>query len=71
VPLYEYSCQSCEECFEVLQTMGADARGLSCPECGGVKLEKQHSRFSGSASSPTHAESEACPCGSPMRCGAS
>jgi len=71
VPLYEYSCRSCDERFEVLQSMGADAGGLSCPECGGAELEKQHSTFSGNASSSTPAAGEACPCGSPMRCGTS
>jgi putative FmdB family regulatory protein len=71
VPLYEYSCRSCDERFEVLQAMGAGARGLSCPECGGGELEKQHSTFSGSASSSAPAAAEACPCGSPMRCGTS
>jgi hypothetical protein len=51
--------------------MGAGAEGLSCPECGGAALEKQHSTFAGSSGSSVPAASEACPCGSPMRCGAS
>lgn len=48
MPLYEYECQGCRSTFEVLQRLGADASGLSCPTCGGHELHKEHSTFAAS-----------------------
>ena len=69
MPLYEYSCQSCEQRFEVLQKLGAGATAVRCPECGGSRLERQHSTFAGTVQQT--ASAQACPCGSPARCGPS
>ena len=57
MPLYEYTCSSCEDRFEVLQRIGADASGLECPECGSVSLERQFSTF---ASCGNGGDSQAC-----------
>jgi len=40
MPYYEYRCADCGEVFEVLQKIGADNQGLSCPVCGGLPCEK-------------------------------
>jgi putative FmdB family regulatory protein len=72
MPLYEYACRSCADAFEVLQRIGADQTGLSCPACGGRELERQHSTFASGAATASvpGPAAEACPCGSPSRCGA-
>ena len=48
MPLYEYICRECGRRFEVLQRVGADASGVTCPKCGGRDVAKQHSTFASS-----------------------
>lgn len=45
MPLYEYTCESCDRRLEVLQRVGADASGLECPECGSKSLAREFSTF--------------------------
>ncbi len=59
MPLYEYSCRQCGQRFEVLQRIGADASGVSCPKCGGREVAKQLSTFASSV------QGSAMPCGAP------
>jgi putative FmdB family regulatory protein len=45
MPLYEYLCPDCQRVFTfMLPTMG-DAETPACPRCGGVRMERQLSRF--------------------------
>ena len=59
MPLYEYRCEGCGERFEVLQRLGEDGHGLTCPRCGAGAPRRQLSTFATSASS-TGAEAGAC-----------
>jgi putative FmdB family regulatory protein len=59
MPLYEYQCPGCGKRIEVLQKLGEDGSGLTCPECGVTGLRKlmsasavQVSGGSGSAPGP-------------------
>jgi putative FmdB family regulatory protein len=38
MPLYEYSCQTCEHSFEALVFNG---EAVECPECHGDRVERQ------------------------------
>ncbi len=49
MPLYEYACTDCEHRFEILQRIGEDAEGLTCPKCESDRLEKQFSTFASSS----------------------
>ena len=49
MPLYEYRCSSCQSRFEVLRRMGQGSEGISCPQCGQEKVEKEFSTFAGTA----------------------
>jgi putative FmdB family regulatory protein len=40
MPIYGYSCKSCDHSFDVLQKM-SEPRLLDCPECGEASLKKQ------------------------------
>jgi putative FmdB family regulatory protein len=40
MPLYEYACQDCSHAFEALVYDGEE---VECPQCHGLKLEKQWS----------------------------
>ncbi len=40
MPLYEYQCPGCGKRIEVLQKLGEDGSGLTCPECGVTGLRK-------------------------------
>jgi putative FmdB family regulatory protein len=49
MPIYEYRCQECGRRLEVLQRLGASGEGLSCPACGGDRLERALSTFARAA----------------------
>jgi len=49
VPLYEYRCASCGSRFEVLRRMGQGSEGITCPQCGQAKVEKEFSTFAGAS----------------------
>ena len=64
MPIYEYTCQSCEKAFEEL-VRSAD-QAVSCPECGSNKVQKRLSVFAARDAAPAHQPSERC-CGCPDR----
>lgn len=39
MPIYEFKCLKCEDCFELL-VMGDDQAELSCPKCGSEDFER-------------------------------
>ncbi len=41
MPIYEYCCQKCGHCFEVLQKVGEGGESLTCPRCGAAKPVKK------------------------------
>lgn len=68
MPIYEYACNSCETKFEELIRSDEDARKLTCPKCGGRKVERRPSVFSAhAASQPTPLPRGGCGrCGDPQ-----
>lgn len=62
MPLYEYACPQCEERFEVLQRMGADASGVRCPGCGGTQVAREVSTFAAAATPAAGARSAPAGC---------
>ena len=34
MPIYEYQCQQCQNCFERLQLPDDDQSRVKCPKCG-------------------------------------
>lgn len=56
MPIYEYECQACSQCSEVL-VRGADER-IVCPKCGSDRLTRILSTFS--ARSDGNSTSDAC-----------
>jgi putative FmdB family regulatory protein len=63
MPLYEYTCRECGRRFEVLQRLGADGTGVTCPGCGARSVSKQFSTFASSVSGGE--KGGAMPCGAP------
>ena len=41
MPIYEYQCKKCGQVTELLQKMGANIAGSSCPACGADALQKK------------------------------
>jgi putative FmdB family regulatory protein len=68
MPLYEYTCRECGRRFEVLQRVGADGTGVTCPGCGASHVAKQLSTFASSVAGGTGAGG-AMPCGAPSASG--
>lgn len=68
MPLYEYACAQCGETVELLQKMGTQEAGVSCPACGNAQLTKKLS-----VSAPARQVDGGPPCGSksaaPHGCG--
>jgi len=53
VPIYEYTCKSCNKKFEkLLRTMAEQV--VACPSCGSKKTERQLSVFAVSAEGSRH-----------------
>jgi putative FmdB family regulatory protein len=61
MPLYEYTCRECGRRFEVLQRVGADSAGVTCPACGATHVAKQFSTFASSGTGT----GGGMPCGAP------
>jgi len=68
MPIYEYRCQDCGNRFEILQRMGQGAEGLSCPECGEERVEKQYSTFASSTGESGRSDAPARGCGPGCGC---
>jgi putative FmdB family regulatory protein len=51
MPLYEYTCQDCNERFEVLQKIGEGPEGVQCPRCESGNIEKEFSTFASTSDS--------------------
>ena len=64
MPLYEYTCRECGRRFEVLQRVGSDGTGVTCPGCGTGHVTKQFSTFASAVAGGT-ATGGAMPCGAP------
>lgn len=69
MPLYEYSCKTCEKDFEVL-TSSKDADAVRCPECDGTEVNRLFGLPSaGRSQAPaTNCRGDGPPCGAPY-CG--
>lgn len=65
MPLYEYTCEDCQERAELL-IMGEQEP--VCPKCGGNRLHKEFSTFAtqgdgtGADAAASHAHSPGCGC---------
>lgn len=46
MPIYEYSCDNCGNCFEQLVFSSEDEKNITCGKCGGKKIKKIISSFS-------------------------
>ncbi len=70
MPLYEYACRECGRRFEVLQRVGADATGVTCPGCGAPEVSRQLSTFASAVGGgPGKGGSMPCGASSPAGCG--
>ncbi len=58
MPIFEYRCEACGHCFELL-VFGSEKP--ACPKCGSPKLEKQFSGFA--VSGPGRRPSRRAACG--------
>ena len=47
MPIYEYTCRSCQACFERFKrpTRDADTEPVTCPECQSTDVERLISMF--------------------------
>lgn len=45
MPIFEYSCDTCEKRFSALVGVLADSKPPACPRCSGSELTKLVSRF--------------------------
>ena len=67
MPIYEYTCGSCQTKFEQLVRSMGDEQKPACPECGSTKTAKALSVFAVRAEGAKGAEAQPSPmCG---RCG--
>ena len=46
MPIYEYKCNQCVHCFELIRPITASDVDIKCPACGGEKPQRTISTFS-------------------------
>ena len=46
MPIYEYNCITCGNCFEQLVLNAEDEKNITCGKCGGKKIKRNISGFS-------------------------
>jgi putative FmdB family regulatory protein len=63
MPLYEYTCNACEEGFTLLQSVHARPEETVCPACGGSRVVRRMSVFAPSVPSGGGAPAPQGPCG--------
>ncbi len=39
MPIYEYTCKKCENCFDIL-VFSSDEEPVACPDCGGENVDR-------------------------------
>lgn len=67
MPIYEYTCQSCQTKFDQLVRTMNGAEKQKCPKCGSTRTARSLSVFAvGTESAKSSASSDAPMCG---RCG--
>ncbi len=66
MPIFEYQCAGCGHAFEELIRSADDASRLTCPSCGGRKIDRQLSVFAARHSEGPTRVDPVPPCG---RCG--
>lgn len=45
MPIYEYSCRSCNRTFSLLQKIGGTGKDTTCSNCGSSEVKKLVSAF--------------------------
>ncbi len=45
MPIYEYKCNNCGNCFEQLVFNSEDEKDINCKKCGGQEIKKVISSF--------------------------
>jgi putative FmdB family regulatory protein len=72
MPIYEYTCKSCEARFEQLQRSMTPAEHVKCAECGSKRTARALSVFAvgaeGAKSSPSAPPGMCGRCGGPGPC---
>ena len=69
MPIYEFKCLKCNECFEILFTSVQDTAELKCTKCDCQEIERvlsstNFSVSSGSGSTGASAQTRSCSSGS-------
>jgi putative FmdB family regulatory protein len=60
MPIYEFSCNACGDCFEALTSIGGE-KNVVCGECGSKEIQKLFSSFGiGGGSSRVKSSSKSC-----------
>ncbi|MEK7866690.1 MAG: zinc ribbon domain-containing protein [Planctomycetota bacterium] len=57
MPIYEYTCEGCDEAFEAL--VRSKSTRVTCPKCGGKRVKRGFSSFAAGAAGTdggSHAE---------------
>ena len=69
MPIYEFKCLKCNECFEILFTSAHDTAEMKCTRCNALEIERvlSSTNFSvsgGSGGAGTSTQTRSCSSGS-------
>jgi len=60
MPLYEYECSACGQCFEQLRGLAERDDELECPKCGKKSARRRMSTFSSAGRTTSSLGSASC-----------
>ncbi len=69
MPIYEFKCLKCNECFEILFTSAQDTAEMKCSKCNALEIERilssaNFSVSSGNGGTGTSTQTRSCSSGS-------
>ena len=61
MPMYEYGCLACNTNFDRLRRMDQDDDGVTCPHCGGARVQRRLSVFAAHSRGTSAVVAESAP----------
>ncbi len=58
MPIYEFKCLKCNDCFEILVMSSNDEKEMKCPKCGSLEFERVVSKTNYAMASPSSSKNK-------------
>jgi len=58
MPIFEFKCLKCNDCFEILVINSNDEKEMKCPKCGSLEFERVVSKTNYAMASPASSKNQ-------------